>query len=32
MTEDLVSTMAEAGCVLIGYGIESGAKDARFHQ
>ena len=26
MTEDLVSTMAEAGCVLIGYGIESGSQ------
>jgi len=26
MTEDLVATMAEAGCVLIGYGIESGSQ------
>jgi radical SAM superfamily enzyme YgiQ (UPF0313 family) len=26
MTEDLVKTMAEAGCVLIGYGIESGSQ------
>jgi len=26
MTEELVSTMAEAGCVLIGYGIESGSQ------
>ena len=26
MTEDLVATMVEAGCVLIGYGIESGSQ------
>jgi len=26
MTEDLILTMAEAGCVLIGYGIESGSQ------
>ena len=26
MTEDLIATMAEAGCVLIGYGIESGSQ------
>jgi radical SAM superfamily enzyme YgiQ (UPF0313 family) len=26
MTEDLISTMADAGCVLIGYGIESGSQ------
>ncbi len=26
MTEDLVVTMADAGCVLIGYGIESGSQ------
>ena len=26
MTEDLIKTMAEAGCVLIGYGIESGSQ------
>lgn len=26
MTEDLVKTMADAGCVLIGYGIESGSQ------
>jgi radical SAM superfamily enzyme YgiQ (UPF0313 family) len=26
MTEDLIATMADAGCVLIGYGIESGSQ------
>ena len=26
MTEDLVVAMADAGCVLIGYGIESGSQ------
>lgn len=26
MTEELIATMAEAGCVLIGYGIESGSQ------
>ncbi|OHB57275.1 MAG: hypothetical protein A2173_02900 [Planctomycetes bacterium RBG_13_44_8b] len=26
MTEELISTMADAGCVLIGYGIESGSQ------
>lgn len=26
MTEDLISTMVDAGCVLIGYGIESGSQ------
>lgn len=26
ITEDMVSTMADAGCVLIGYGIESGSQ------
>ena len=26
MTEDLIRTMADAGCVLIGYGIESGSQ------
>jgi radical SAM superfamily enzyme YgiQ (UPF0313 family) len=26
MTEDLVAAMADAGCVLIGYGIESGSQ------
>lgn len=26
MTEDLVAAMAESGCVLIGYGIESGSQ------
>ncbi len=26
MTEDLVAVMADAGCVLIGYGIESGSQ------
>lgn len=26
MTEDLITAMAEAGCVLIGYGIESGSQ------
>lgn len=26
MTEDLLATMADAGCVLIGYGIESGSQ------
>lgn len=26
MTEDLIVTMADAGCVLIGYGIESGSQ------
>lgn len=26
MTEDLIATMSDAGCVLIGYGIESGSQ------
>ncbi len=26
MTEELIATMADAGCVLIGYGIESGSQ------
>ena len=26
MTEDLIATMAKSGCVLIGYGIESGSQ------
>ena len=26
MTEDLIAAMADAGCVLIGYGIESGSQ------
>lgn len=26
MTEELITTMADAGCVLIGYGIESGSQ------
>lgn len=26
MTEDLIATMADAGCILIGYGIESGSQ------
>lgn len=26
MTQDLIATMADAGCVLIGYGIESGSQ------
>ena len=26
MTEDLIATMADVGCVLIGYGIESGSQ------
>ena len=26
MTEDLIKTMADSGCVLIGYGIESGSQ------
>ena len=26
MTEDLIATMAEAGCILIGYGLESGSQ------
>ena len=26
MTEDIIATMADAGCVLIGYGIESGSQ------
>ena len=26
MTEDLIATMVDAGCVLIGYGIESGSQ------
>lgn len=26
MTEDLIATMADSGCVLIGYGIESGSQ------
>lgn len=27
MTEDLIATMVDAGCVLIGYGIESGSQE-----